>query len=90
MKAIRNRHAGCCPLRWHDYGRCQRKERPNRVKARCGVAAMGGMLLKDITLTDAQKEQVKTIREKYSRSSSSSGNQLRLSVVRRTRRPGAR
>jgi Spy/CpxP family protein refolding chaperone len=26
---------------------------------------MGGMLLKDITLTDAQKEQVKVIREKY-------------------------
>jgi protein CpxP len=26
---------------------------------------MGGMLLKDITLTDAQKEQVRTIREKY-------------------------
>jgi Spy/CpxP family protein refolding chaperone len=26
---------------------------------------MGGMLLKDITLSDAQKEQVKTIREKY-------------------------
>jgi Spy/CpxP family protein refolding chaperone len=26
---------------------------------------MGGMLLKDITLTDAQKEQAKTIREKY-------------------------
>jgi Spy/CpxP family protein refolding chaperone len=26
---------------------------------------MGGMLLKDITLTDAQKNQVKTIREKY-------------------------
>ena len=26
---------------------------------------MGGMLLKDITLTDAQKEQIKTIREKY-------------------------
>lgn len=26
---------------------------------------MGGMLLKDISLTDAQKEQVKTIREKY-------------------------
>ena len=26
---------------------------------------MGGMLLKDITLTDAQKEQVKTVREKY-------------------------
>lgn len=26
---------------------------------------MGGTLLKDITLTDAQKEQVKVIREKY-------------------------
>lgn len=26
---------------------------------------MGGTLLKDITLTDAQKEQVKTIREKF-------------------------
>jgi Spy/CpxP family protein refolding chaperone len=26
---------------------------------------MGGWLLKDITLTDAQKEQAKTIREKY-------------------------
>jgi len=26
---------------------------------------MGGMLLKDITLTDAQKAQIKTIREKY-------------------------
>lgn len=27
--------------------------------------SMGGNLLKDITLTDAQKEQVKVIREKY-------------------------
>jgi Spy/CpxP family protein refolding chaperone len=26
---------------------------------------MGGMLLKDINLTDAQKDQIKTIREKY-------------------------
>jgi len=26
---------------------------------------MGGTLLKDITLTDAQKDQIKTIREKY-------------------------
>jgi Spy/CpxP family protein refolding chaperone len=26
---------------------------------------MGGMLLKDITLTGAQKDQIKTIREKY-------------------------
>jgi Spy/CpxP family protein refolding chaperone len=26
---------------------------------------MGGMLLKDITLTDAQKEKIKTIRENY-------------------------
>src|ERR1700674_1191119 len=30
-----------------------------------GSGGMGGMLLKDITLTDAQKDQVKTIREKY-------------------------
>jgi Spy/CpxP family protein refolding chaperone len=30
-----------------------------------GGGGMGGMLLKDITLTDAQKDQVKTIREKY-------------------------
>ena len=28
-------------------------------------SGMGGMLLKDITLTDAQKAQIKTIREKY-------------------------
>jgi Spy/CpxP family protein refolding chaperone len=27
--------------------------------------AMGGMLLQGITLTDAQKDQIKTIREKY-------------------------
>ena len=30
-----------------------------------GGRGMGGMLLKDITLTDAQKAQVKTIRDKY-------------------------
>ena len=30
-----------------------------------GGGGMGGMLLKDITLTDAQKDQIKTIREKY-------------------------
>jgi Spy/CpxP family protein refolding chaperone len=30
-----------------------------------GRGGMGGMLLKDITLTDAQKAQVKVIREKY-------------------------
>jgi Spy/CpxP family protein refolding chaperone len=30
-----------------------------------GRREMGGTLLKDITLTDAQKDQVKTIREKY-------------------------
>jgi Spy/CpxP family protein refolding chaperone len=30
-----------------------------------GRGGMGGMLLKDITLTDAQKDQIKTIREKY-------------------------
>jgi Spy/CpxP family protein refolding chaperone len=28
-------------------------------------AGMGGMLLKDITLTDAQKDKIKTIRETY-------------------------
>jgi Spy/CpxP family protein refolding chaperone len=32
---------------------------------RRGGGGMGGMLLKDITLTDAQKAQVKTIRDKY-------------------------
>ncbi len=32
---------------------------------RGGGGGMGGMLLKDITLTDAQKAQIKTIREKY-------------------------
>jgi Spy/CpxP family protein refolding chaperone len=30
-----------------------------------GMGGMGGMLLKDITLTEAQKDQIKTIREKY-------------------------
>ena len=30
-----------------------------------GGRGMGGMLLKDITLTDAQKAQIKTIRDKY-------------------------
>ena len=34
-----------------------------RSEARGG--RMGGMILKDITLADAQKEQVKTIRDKY-------------------------
>lgn len=29
------------------------------------AGGMGGMLLKDINLSDAQKEQIKTIREKY-------------------------
>lgn len=37
---------------------------PAQGQAR-GGRGMGGTLLKDITLTDAQKEQVKTIREKY-------------------------
>jgi Spy/CpxP family protein refolding chaperone len=37
---------------------------PNKSEGRRG-GRMGGMLLKDITLTDAQKNQVKTIREKY-------------------------
>jgi len=37
---------------------------PNKGEMRHG-GGMGGMLLKDITLTDAQKDQVKAIREKY-------------------------
>jgi Spy/CpxP family protein refolding chaperone len=37
---------------------------PNKGEMRRG-GGMGGMLLKDITLTEAQKDQVKTIREKY-------------------------
>ena len=41
---------------------------------------MGGWLLKDITLTDAQKAQVKTIRDKYV------PQQMEL----RTRRPAPR
>jgi Spy/CpxP family protein refolding chaperone len=42
----------------------QGTEPPQQGQARRG-GGMGGMLLKDITLTDAQKAQVKTIREKY-------------------------
>ena len=37
---------------------------PNRGEMRRG-GGMGGMLLKDITLSESQKAQVKTIREKY-------------------------
>lgn len=37
---------------------------PNKGEMRRS-GGMGGMLLKDITLTDAQKDQVKAIREKY-------------------------
>jgi Spy/CpxP family protein refolding chaperone len=42
----------------------QGTEPPQQGEMRRG-GGMGGMLLKDITLTDAQKEQVKVIREKY-------------------------
>ena len=38
---------------------------PNQGQGERRGGGMGGMLLKDITLTDAQKEQIKTIREKY-------------------------
>ncbi|HET9775907.1 MAG TPA: hypothetical protein VFP77_04990 [Gemmatimonadaceae bacterium] len=41
----------------------QSTESQGRSEAR--GSRMGGMILKDITLTDAQKEQVKTIRDKY-------------------------
>ena len=43
-------------------GRPEPKEGQGEMRRGGG---MGGMLLKDITLTDAQKDQVKTIREKY-------------------------
>ena len=43
-------------------GRPEPKEGQGEMRRGGG---MGGMLLKDITLTDAQKEQIKTIREKY-------------------------
>lgn len=42
----------------------QGQTEPKQGEMRRG-GGMGGMLLKDITLTDAQKEQVKVIREKY-------------------------
>jgi Spy/CpxP family protein refolding chaperone len=51
------RHAGFCPQRWQPEAQGQGEMRRG--------GGMGGMLLKDITLTDAQKAQVKTIREKY-------------------------
>jgi len=40
-------------------------EQQGQGEMRRGGGGMGGMLLKDITLTDAQKAQIKTIREKY-------------------------
>jgi len=46
----------------------QGTEPPQQGQARGEMrrgGGMGGQLLKDITLTDAQKAQVKTIREKY-------------------------
>jgi Spy/CpxP family protein refolding chaperone len=51
---------------------------------------MGGMLLKDINLTDAQKAQVKTIRDKYVPNCRSFASLLRQQVVRQTRRPAPR
>ena len=38
---------------------------PNQGQGERRGGGMGGMLLKDITLTDAQKAQIKTIRENY-------------------------
>jgi len=43
----------------------QGQPEPAQGEMRRGGGGMGGMLLKDITLTDSQKAQVKTIREKY-------------------------
>ena len=38
---------------------------PQQGQSEARGRGMGGMLLKDITLTDAQKAQIKTIRDKY-------------------------
>ncbi len=38
---------------------------PQQGRGEMRGGGMGGRLLQDITLTDAQKEQIKTIREKY-------------------------
>lgn len=38
---------------------------PQQSEGRRGGRGMGEWLLKDINLTDAQKDQIKTIREKY-------------------------
>lgn len=38
---------------------------PQQGQGEARGRGMGGMLLKDITLTDAQKAQIKTIRDKY-------------------------
>jgi Spy/CpxP family protein refolding chaperone len=38
---------------------------PQQGQSEARGRGMGGMILKDITLTDAQKAQVKTIRDKY-------------------------
>jgi Spy/CpxP family protein refolding chaperone len=38
---------------------------PNQGQGQRRGGGMGGMLLKDITLTDGQKDQIKVIREKY-------------------------
>jgi Spy/CpxP family protein refolding chaperone len=43
----------------------QGTEPPKQGQGEMRRGAMGGQLLKDITLSDAQKAQVKTIREKY-------------------------
>jgi Spy/CpxP family protein refolding chaperone len=43
----------------------QGTEPPQQGQGEMRRGAMGGQLLKDITLSDAQKAQVKTIREKY-------------------------
>lgn len=43
----------------------QGQDEPQSQQREMHHGRMGGMLLKDIVLTDAQKDQIKTIREKY-------------------------
>jgi Spy/CpxP family protein refolding chaperone len=67
MKAIRIATlavALCAGITSVAAAQAQPEPKQDRGEMRQG-GGMGGMLLKDITLTVAQKEQIKTIREKY-------------------------
>lgn len=67
MKAIRIATlavALCAGMTSIAAAQAQPENQQSQGEARRG-GGMGGMLLKDITLTDAQKDQIKVIREKY-------------------------